>query len=191
MINAETTVPTPRALAGAGQPPQTAALHTLNPDCPRAPSPAVGGAPAHRTAAPRPPGGSVHPGDPRTRALAACPSEPVSRRPCPSSSPHPAGPLHFRPPGSRYPPWPPAWKPCAPPPPPPLPRPELGGRAPGRAGAASAPLPRPGWPREEVPLSVSGEGRPGRPEGAVPRTGSAGRGEALTEGRARGWLRAL
>lgn len=70
-------------------------------------------------------------------------------------------------------------------------RSELGGRAPGRAGAASARLPRPGWPREEVPLSVSGEGRPGRPEGAAPRTGSAGRGEALAEGRARGWLRAL
>lgn len=91
--------------------------------------------------------------------------------------------------GSRYPASPRAWNPCpplaaAPLPCSPAPRPELWGRALGRAGAASAPLPRPGWPREEVPLSVSGEGRPGRPEGAALRTGSAGRWEALAEGRA-------
>ncbi|KAM7325017.1 hypothetical protein ACRRTK_015270 [Alexandromys fortis] len=102
------------------------------------------------------------------------------------TSPHPAGQLCFRPPGPVIPPRLGLGTHArrSPPPPPPLPCLSSRGRALGRAGAASAPLPRPGWPREEVPLSVSGEGRPGRPEGAAPRTGSAGRWEALAEGRA-------
>jgi hypothetical protein len=70
-------------------------------------------------------------------------------------------------------------------------RPELGGRGQNRAGAARARLPRPGRPREEVPLSVSREGRARRPEGAAPRTGSGREREAEAEGRGRGRLRAL
>lgn len=66
MINSETTVPTPRALAGAGPPPQTAALHhTQNPGCPRAASPEEGGTPTP-SPAPSPKAASLPPHTPHT-----------------------------------------------------------------------------------------------------------------------------
>ncbi|XP_028620947.1 uncharacterized protein LOC114619261 [Grammomys surdaster] len=133
------------AVNGAGQPPQTAALHhTLNPGCPRAASAADRGTPAHHPAAPSPPGGSVSPWDLRSWALAASPSEPVTRLPRPSNSPLPAprrpSPLSAS--RSRYPAWPQAWKPCAPPPPPPLPG--LSSGAVRRAGPEPPPRRFPG-----------------------------------------------
>lgn len=75
----------------------------------------------------------------------------------------------------------------------PLPRSPAAVRGPrvGQGRAASAPLPRPERPREEVLLSVSGEGRAGRPEEAAPRTARARSGRRRRRGRRRGRLRAL
>lgn len=110
-------VPTPRALAGAGQPPQTLALHhTLTPAGPRAASPAEGGNPCSPPRSPESPQEAActlaipAPGPLGARYPPASPLQlPVPRRPALLSASR-----------SRYPAWPQAWKPCAPPPPPPL-----------------------------------------------------------------------
>lgn len=157
----------PRALAGAS--PSAYATPDTPPTNPRLgeePPP-----PAHprETGPSMPQGPGSQGGRSSTPGPASCSSPPE-----PVHLPHAARPAALSSSRSRYPAAPaplsdPAVGRCSP-----LPLLHSSSEGPGlgRAGAASAPLPRPGRPREEVPLSVSGEGRAGRPEGAVPRTGS-------------------
>lgn len=206
-------VPVPRALAGASpsaSSPQHPSLESGTWARSRHPQP-------HPREA-EPPGISCAPSDLRPRVPGralwghtdlqtdpSCSSSPPSPLPAASPlfrSPTPPRRLRYPPPGPvipqprpRYPPWRWAGSPRAsrgrrrP-----LPRSPAGVRGPraGQGRAASAPLPRPGRPREEVLLSVSGEGRAGRPEEAAPRTlGPEREAEAQAEGRRRGRLRAL
>lgn len=154
MINSETTVPTPRALAGAGPPPQTAALrHTQNPGCPRAASPAEGGTPAPNPApspkapiprSPDPQEAAVHPDDPphpgSVGSSLGARYPPASPLQLPRTLP---GPAQLEASRSRYPASPRAWNPLraarrprSPPPAPLLPR--SPGRSSGGGGGPRA-----------------------------------------------------
>lgn len=161
MINSETTVNTPRALAGAGPP-----SRNRRPS----PHPEPGLSQSSLSALPRapPPEVAVHPDDPRIQALVACPLEPVTRQPR-STLPHlpaPCRPALLSSSGSRYPASPRAWNPCPPlaAAPSPAPRPELPGPRAGQGrsrlrAASQAGLAAGGGP------AVSQRGRPARAAG--------------------------